>query len=75
MWLYNLDRVIGVVNVDIVLSAKYELASSDTTRMTFAFDACFVWKQAPLVDERKGFFRSIATIDAIECVFNVANSY
>jgi hypothetical protein len=44
-------------------SAKYEFASSNTTRTTFAFDACFVWKLAPLAD------------DAIEHVLNVANSY
>jgi hypothetical protein len=45
----------------------------------FAFDACFVWKLAPLADERNSFFYriSIATIDAIEYsyVFNVAKSY
>jgi hypothetical protein len=27
-----------------------------TTRTTFAFDVCFVWKLAPLADERNGFF-------------------
>jgi hypothetical protein len=32
------------------LSAKYEFASSNTTRTTFAFFACFVWKLTPLVD-------------------------
>jgi hypothetical protein len=37
-------------------SAKYEFASSNTTRMTFAFDTCFVWKLASLADERSGFF-------------------
>jgi hypothetical protein len=37
-------------------SAKYEFASSNTTRTMFAFDACFVWKLAPLADERGGFF-------------------
>jgi hypothetical protein len=37
-------------------SAKYEFASSKTTRTTFAFDACFVWKLAPLADERCSFF-------------------
>jgi hypothetical protein len=56
----------------------YEFTSSDTNRTTFAFNACFVWKP-PLADERKGFFRRIsiasATIDAIEHVFNVANSH
>jgi hypothetical protein len=58
-------------------SAKYEFASSITTRTTFAFDACFVWKLAPPTDERNGFFHriSIKTIDVIEHVFNVANSY
>jgi hypothetical protein len=35
---------------------KYEFASSNTTRPTFAFDACFVWKLAPLADEQSGFF-------------------
>jgi hypothetical protein len=35
---------------------KYEFASSNTSRTTFAFDACFVWKLALLVDERNGFF-------------------
>jgi hypothetical protein len=39
-----------------IQSAKYEFASSNTTRTTFAFDACFVWKLAPLADERSGFF-------------------
>jgi hypothetical protein len=38
------------------LSAKYEFASSNTTRTTFAFDVCFVWKLAPLADEQNGFF-------------------
>jgi hypothetical protein len=38
------------------LSAKYEFASSNTTRTTFTFDACFVWKLAPLADEINGFF-------------------
>jgi hypothetical protein len=58
-------------------SAKYEFASSNTTRTTFAFDAYFVWKLAPLADERGSVFLriSIATIDAIERVFNLANSY
>jgi hypothetical protein len=37
-------------------SDKYEFASSTTTRTTFAFDACFVWKLAPPADERSGFF-------------------
>jgi hypothetical protein len=36
--------------------AKCEFASSNTTRTTFAFDACFVWKLAHLADERSGFF-------------------
>jgi hypothetical protein len=60
-----------------ILCAKYEFASSNTTRTSFAFDACFVWKVAPLADERNGFFLriSVATIDAIERVLNVANSY
>jgi hypothetical protein len=60
-----------------VQSAKYEFASSNTTRMTFAFDARFIWKLAHLEDERSGFFyrKSTATIDAIEHVLNVANSY
>jgi hypothetical protein len=59
------------------LSAKYEFASSNSTRMTFAFDACFVWKLASLANERSGFFhiKSIAKIDAIEQVLNDANSY
>jgi hypothetical protein len=37
-------------------STKYEFASSDTTRTTFAFDESFVWKPAPLADDRSGFF-------------------
>jgi hypothetical protein len=36
--------------------AKYEFASSITTRTTFAFNVCFVWKLAPLADVRSGFF-------------------
>jgi hypothetical protein len=39
-----------------VLSAKYDFASSYTTRSMFAFDACVVWKLAPLADERNSFF-------------------
>jgi hypothetical protein len=39
-----------------LLSAKYEFASSNTSRTTFAFDACFVWKLAVLTDEQSGFF-------------------
>jgi hypothetical protein len=59
------------------LRVKYEFASSNITRTTFTFDACFVWKLAPLAEERNGFFHRIsnATIDALEHVFNVANSY
>jgi hypothetical protein len=58
-------------------STKYEFESSNTAGTTFAFDACFVWKLAPLADERNGLFHriSIAMIDAIEHVLNVANSY
>jgi hypothetical protein len=58
-------------------SSKYEFESSNTTGTTFAFDACFVWKLAPLADERNSFFHriSIATINTIDHVFNVANSY
>jgi hypothetical protein len=41
--------------VPLVLSAKYEIALSNITRTTCAFDACFVWKPAPLADERNGF--------------------
>jgi hypothetical protein len=37
-------------------SAKYEFASSNTTRTTFAFEASFVWKLAPLADERNRYF-------------------
>jgi hypothetical protein len=50
------------------LSSKYEFASSNITRMTFAFATCFLWKLAPLADEPNGFFHriSIATINAIE---------
>jgi hypothetical protein len=40
---------------DCVQSAKYEFVSSNTTRTTFAFYACFVWKLAPPADERSGF--------------------
>jgi hypothetical protein len=62
---------------DSVQSAKYEFASSNTTGTTFAFNACFVCKLAPLADERNSIFyrMSIATIHTIERVFNVANSY
>jgi hypothetical protein len=58
-------------------SAKYEFASSNSTRTTFAFDACFVWELTPLADERNCFFHriSIVTIDAIEHVLNVASSW
>jgi hypothetical protein len=49
-------------------SAKYEFASSNTTRTAFVFDACFVWKLTPLADERNGIVHriSIATINAID---------
>jgi type II restriction/modification system DNA methylase subunit YeeA len=57
------------------LRAKYEFAASNTTQTTFAFYAYFVWKLAPLADERLGRFHriSITTID--EIVLNVANYY
>jgi hypothetical protein len=42
--------------IEINQTAKYEFASSNTTRTTVTFDACFVWKLAPLADERSGFF-------------------
>jgi hypothetical protein len=56
---------------------KYEFASSNTNRTTFAFGALFVRKLVSLKDEQKCFCHriSIAMIDAIEHVFNVANSY
>jgi hypothetical protein len=41
---------------DRSLKANYEFASSNTTRTTFAFDVCFIWKLAPLADELIGFF-------------------
>jgi hypothetical protein len=58
-------------------SAKYEFASSNTIRTTFAFDMSFVWKLGPLANERNCFFHRISTvtIEAIEHVLNVANSY
>jgi hypothetical protein len=53
--------------LSVVLSAKYEFASSNTIWTTFAFNSGRI---------KRLFHRiSIATIDAIECVFNVANSY
>jgi hypothetical protein len=45
-----------MLDIGSVHSAKYEFASSNTTRTTFAFDAGFVLKLAPLADERSGFF-------------------
>jgi hypothetical protein len=42
--------------LELLQSAKYEFASSNTTRTMFAFLACFVWKLAPLADERSGYF-------------------
>jgi hypothetical protein len=41
------------------------------------FDACFVWKLAPLANERNDFFhrKSISATDAVEHVIQVANSY
>jgi hypothetical protein len=61
-------------------SAKYEFASSNTTRTTFAFDACFVWELAPPSassgrTNRLFHRKSIATIDVFEHVLDVANSY
>jgi hypothetical protein len=70
-FLVYLEKITSIFNQ----CAKYEFASSNITRTTFASDACFVWKLAPLADERSGFFIDIATIDAIEHVLNVANSY
>jgi hypothetical protein len=46
---------IKLYTLDFVQSGKYEFAWSNTTQTTFAFDACFVWKLAPLADERSGF--------------------
>jgi hypothetical protein len=57
--------------------AKYEFASSDNTRPTFAFDTCVFCMETKVPSGRtKRLFhrKSIATIDAIEHVFNVANS-
>jgi hypothetical protein len=48
--------ILPILVILLVPSAKYEFASSNTTRPTFAFDACFVWILAPLADERSGFF-------------------
>jgi hypothetical protein len=47
-----------------ILYAKSEFASSITTRSTYAFDACFVWKRTKRLFHKI----SIATIDAIEHV-------
>jgi hypothetical protein len=52
-WAYNLSLLCKLVL--FAVSAKYEFASR-TTRTTVAFDACFVWKLAPLADEQSGFF-------------------
>jgi hypothetical protein len=67
----------GNANSMIRTVIKKEFASNNTTGTTFAFNAYFLSQLAPLADERKGFFYriSIATIDAIEHVFIVANSY
>jgi hypothetical protein len=63
----------------VVRSAKYEFASSNTTRTTFMFDAFFVWELTPLTDERTAFFIEYPsrqlTRYAIERVLNVVNSY
>jgi hypothetical protein len=51
-------------------SAKYEFALSNTTRTTFAFDVCFVWKLAPLAVERSGFF-----IENLSCRLTLSSTY
>jgi hypothetical protein len=48
---YMFVSSIRICNIEFIKSAKYEFASSNnTTRTTFAFDACFVLKLA-LADE------------------------
>jgi hypothetical protein len=74
----NLEGEKYIISKLTDLIAKYEFASRNTTRTTFAFFACLVWKLAsPASNKRNGIFHriSIATIDAIEYVFNVQNSY
>jgi hypothetical protein len=66
-----------------VLLAEYEFASNNRyllgTRPTVAFDACFVVPMETSASSgrtKRLFHRnSIATIDAIELVFNLVNSY
>jgi hypothetical protein len=53
--LYVCGGHLDVNSFNAFKTAKYEIASSNTTRPTFAIDACFVWKLAPLADERSGF--------------------
>jgi hypothetical protein len=57
----TIDAIEHVLNVPNSYMAYKEPSMSlhrviITTRRTFAFDACFVWKLAPLADERSGFF-------------------
>jgi hypothetical protein len=63
----------GVGGSSFALSAKYEFASSDTTRSTLVANACFVWKLAPLAekiyrDERR---KSIAHIKRFKLVLGL----
>jgi hypothetical protein len=66
-----------IANIELrIASRAVDCTCTCTTRTTFAFDTCFIRKLAPLADKRDGFFhRTIATIDAIEHVFDVRNSY
>jgi hypothetical protein len=68
----------AIHKTDCEKSAKYEFASSNTTRTTSAFDACFVWKLAPLADERSSFFIEnlwLRLTRSSMYLKNVANSY
>jgi hypothetical protein len=43
----------------------------NTTRTTFAFDECFVWKLAPVADEESDFFITILFLEVV--TFEVVN--
>jgi hypothetical protein len=56
-------------------SAKYEFASSHTTQTTFAFEAYILTETSASSGRTKQLFHRKSTIDALEHVLNVVNSY
>jgi hypothetical protein len=67
MYIFKMSHKLIELQLHQPLVQSTSLLPSNTTRTTFAFDACLEWKLAPLAEERNGISHriSIATIDLV----------